>query len=43
MTVGSMVHLCVLESKSYGVGELRSWCWRVTVMALESNGHSVEE
>jgi hypothetical protein len=29
----------VLESNGYGVRELRSWCQRVTVMMLESDGY----
>jgi hypothetical protein len=33
----------VLESDGYGVGEQRSWCWRVMVMVLESDGHGVGE
>jgi hypothetical protein len=33
----------VLENKSYGVGELRLWCWRVTIMWLKSDGCGVGE
>jgi hypothetical protein len=31
----------VLESNGHGVGELRLWIRRVTIMVLESNGYGV--
>jgi hypothetical protein len=31
------------ERNGYGVGEEQLWCWRVTVMVLESNGDGVGE
>jgi hypothetical protein len=33
----------VLESNDYVFGEEWSWCCRVAVMVLESDGHGVQE
>jgi hypothetical protein len=33
----------VLQSNGYGVAKERLWCYRVTVMVLQSSGHGAAE
>jgi hypothetical protein len=33
----------MLQNKGYGVTELRLWCYRVTVMVLQSNDGVIEK
>jgi hypothetical protein len=40
---GYIVMIMLLQSDGYVVTEEGLWCYRVTVMVLQSNGHGVGE